>query len=327
VSFGPEFQISQSTVLDINYVGNFGRKENRLRNANQAMIEGYTASGAPLIFFPYANLNASQTSISGNHAFLELATNDGDTNYNGLLVSMRKRMSHGLSYGLSYTFSKNFSDYVDNLTGGSTPAYAYNYSLERAYSPFDTTHRFVGNALYNLPIGKGGMILNGDSVASRLVGGWQVNAIVTLQTGTPFGVSAPDESQTGSSHASRASCIGNAFDSASTNPSQIVGGSAPGFFINPAAFTVPTTGTFGTCAPRLFHGPGLENADLSIFKRFAFTDRYSFELRGEFFNAFNHPNFTNPNSSYSTSSLGSFGKVFATVNDAREIQLALKFYF
>jgi hypothetical protein len=326
-SFGPEFQISPSTVLDISYVGNFGRKENRLRNANQAMILGYSGSGAPLIFFPYPNLNTSQTSVSGSHAFLELATNDGNTNYNGLLVSMRKRLSHGIAYGISYTFSKNFSDYVDNLTGGSTPAYAYNYSLERSYSPFDTTHRFVGNALYNLPIGKGGLVLNNDSLASRLIGGWQVNAIVTLETGTPFGVTAPDESQTGANHASRPNCIADAFAGASSSPSQIVGGAAPGFFINPAAFALPASGTFGNCAPRQFHGPGLENADLSLFKHFPITERYSFELRGEFFNAFNHPNFNNPSASYSPSSLGSFGKVFSTVNDPREIQLALKFYF
>ncbi len=128
---------------------------------------------------------------------MELATNDGNTNYNGLLVSLRKRFAKGLAYGLSYTWSKNFSDYVDNLTGGSTPANAYNYSLERSFSPFDVTHRFVGNALWNLPIGKGGRILNNDSVASRLVGGWQLNSIVTLETGTPFTVTSLDNSQTG----------------------------------------------------------------------------------------------------------------------------------
>ncbi|MBV8831078.1 MAG: hypothetical protein JO108_17820, partial [Acidobacteriaceae bacterium] len=260
-------------------------------------------------------------------AFLEYSTNDGNTNYNGLLVSLRKRFSQGLAYGISYTFSKNFSDYVDNLTGGSTPAYAYNYSLERSFSPFDTTHRFVGNASYNLPIGKGGMILNNGGLASSLIGGWQVNAIITLQTGTPFTVTAADVSQTGGNHASRASCIGNAFAGASTDPSQIAGGNAPGFFINPAAFAVPVTGTFGTCAPRSFHGPGLENVDLSIFKHFPIGERFNIELRGEFFNSFNHANFTNPNSNYSPSSLGSFGKVVATVTDPREIQLALKLYF
>jgi hypothetical protein len=240
---------------------------------------------------------------------------------------LRKRFSHDLAYGISYTFSKNFSDFVDNLTGGSTPQYAYNYSLERGFSPFDTTHRFVGNILYNLPIGKGGMIFNNDRMAGRLVGGWQVNAIVTLETGTPFTVTAADQSQTGGNHASRASCIGNAFAGASSDPSQIVGGTAPGFFINPAAFALPASGTFGTCAPRSFHGPGLENVDLSLFKHFPIKERFNLELRGEFFNAFNHANFTNPNSNYSPTSLGSFGRIFGTVTDPREIQLALKLYF
>ncbi len=326
VSFGPEFELSHSTVLDISYVGNFGRKEDRLRNANQGILLGST-NGTPNVIFPYANLNTGNNPSSDQHAFLELATNDGNTNYNGLLVSLKKRFSKSLSYGISYTFSKNFSDYVDNLTGGSTPAYAYNYSLERGFSPFDVTHRFVGNVLYNLPIGQGGMILNNGGMASRFIGGWQVNSIVTLETGTPFTVTAPDESDTGGNHASRASCISNPYVGASTDPSQIVGGASPGFFLNPAAFAIPAFGTFGTCAPRSFHGPGLENVDLSLFKTFALTERWHLQFRGEFFNAFNHPNFTNPNSSISPSSIGSFGKIFGTVTDPREIQLALKLYF
>ncbi|MBV9081895.1 MAG: TonB-dependent receptor [Acidobacteriaceae bacterium] len=326
-SFGPQIEFSQSTVLDISYVGNFGRKENRLRNANQGIFEGFTSPGVPFTIFPFANLNTTLTSPNGTHAFLELATNDGNTNYNGLLVSLRKRFSSGLSYEVSYTFSKNFADFVDNLTGGSTPANAYNYSLERSFSPFDVTHRFVGNALWNLPIGEHGKILNNGGLPSRLIGGWQFNAIVTLETGTPFTVTAPDESATGPNHQSRGNCTGNPYAGASTNPSKIVGTAAPGFYLNPAAFAIPALGTFGNCAPRSFHGPGLENADLSLFKQFLLTERWKLEFRSEFFNAFNHANFTNPNSSISPASIGSFGKVFNTVTDPREIQFALKVYF
>jgi len=327
-SFGPQLQLSSSTVLDISYVGNFGRKGNRLRNANQALLTGFSPTGTPLIRFPYPNLNTSLTTLSGNnHAFLEYATNDGNTNYNGLLVSLRKRFDKGLGYGISYTWSKNFSDYVDNLTGGSTPAYAYNYSLERSFSPFDTTHRLVGNVVWNLPIGNGGLILNNGGTTSRLIGGWQINSIVSLQTGTPFTVTASDFSQTGGSHASRASCIGNPYVGASTDPSQIAGNAAPSFFLNPAAFAVPAAGTFGSCAPRAFHGPGIESVDLSLFKQFAIHEAWRIEFRTEFFNAFNHANFTNPNSAYNPTSLGSFGKVFNTTTDPREIQFALKLYF
>jgi hypothetical protein len=290
-------------------------------------VTGFDATGRPITAFPYANLNTSLNSTAGNHAFLELATNDGNTNYNGLLVSLRRRFSKHLSYGISYTWSHNFSDYVDNLTGGSTPANAYNYSLERSNSPFDVTHRFVGNAVWDVPVGKGGMVLNNDSLASRLIGGWQFNSIVTLQTGTPFTVTAADVSQSGGSHQSRANCIGDPFSGATSDRSQYVGTGSPGFFINPAAFAIPASGFFGTCAPRAFHGPGIQNVDLSLFKRFPIKESWNIEFRTEFFNAFNHANFQNPSSGYSPASLGSFGKSFSTVTDPREIQFALKLYF
>ena len=327
VSFGPQIELSQSTVLDVSYVGNFGRKLNRLRNANQGFVTGFTASGAPITAFPYANLNTTLSSTSGNHAYLELATNDGNTNYNGLLVSLRRRFAKRLSYGASYTWSHNFSDYVDNLTGGSTPANAYDYSLERGNSPFDVTHRFVGNAVWDLPVGQGGVVLNNNSLASRLIGGWQLNSIVTLETGTPFTVTAPDVSQTGGNHASRASCTGDPYAGATSDPSQFVGTGSTGFFLNPAAFVTPATGFFGNCAPRAFHGPGIRNVDLSLFKRFQIHESWRVEFRTEFFNAFNHANFNNPSASVAASSLGSFGKSFSTVTDPREIQFALKLYF
>jgi hypothetical protein len=106
--------------------------------------------------------------------------------------------------------------------------------------------------------------------------------------------------------------------------------------INPAAFSQPGPGQFGTCAPYQFYGPGIQMWDLGLFKQIKITDRYQFQFRAEFFNAFNHPNFENP--SADIGSPGSFGKVSNTLSpilgadsggpgDPREIQLALKFYF
>ena len=231
----------------------------------------------------------------------------------------------GLGFGVNYTWSKNLADFVDNLTGGSTPADAYNYSLEKSYSPFDTTHRFVSFATYELPWGLGRPWLN-QGVAARILGGWQLNGIVTLQTGTPFTVTAPDRSQTGGSHASRPDLIGDPFAGATQSDSAFVG-NAPGFWINPAAFALPAVGTFGNVAPRAFHGPGMRNFDLSLFKSFAFTESIRLEFRTEFFNAFNNVNFNNPNSSFNPANTASFGRVFSTVTDPRSIQFALKLYF
>jgi hypothetical protein len=326
VSFGPSWQISQSTVLDLAYVGNFGRKENRLRNANQGLVTGFS-NGAPITQFPYANLSTNPNTLAGSHAYLELATNDGNTNYNGLLVSLKRRYSKGFAYGVSYTFSKNLADFVDNLTGGSTPMNAYNYSLERSYSPFDVTHRFITNAVYSLPIGKGGMILNNDSVAAKALGGWQINGVLTLQGGIPFSVAAPDSSATGGNHQNRANCIGNPFIGATQDPSQLYSAAAPGFFINPAAFSLPGNGFFGNCAPRLFHGPGFENLDFSVFKSFPIRESVKLEFRAEFFNILNHPNFGNPSANLAPASIGSFGKITSTIGDPRDIQFALKLYF
>ena len=89
----------------------------------------------------------------------------------------------------------------------------------------------------------------------------------------------------------------------------------------------PPLGSFGNCAPRAFHGPGIENVDLSLFKSFMIKEAWRLEFRSEFFNAFNHANFTNPNATFTPAGLGSFGRSTATVTDPREIQFALKLYF
>jgi hypothetical protein len=325
-SLGTQVQVARNTVFDMTWVGNWGRKMNRLRNANQGFLSGFS-DGSPVISFPYPNLNTVSQSVegAGQHAFLELATNDGNTDFNALEVSILRQMTSKLRYQISYTWSHNMANYVDNLTGGSTPQNAYDYSHEMSNSSQDVRHRLVGNATWGLPIGRGGWFLNGDNIAARLLGDWQLNAIASFQTGIPFNVTAPDSSFTGGNHASYPDCTGDPFAGASKDPRQYAGGSAPGFFINPAGFSQPAPGDFGSCRPRMFHGPGAEDVDLSIFKGFSLGGDRKVEIRGEFFNAFNHPNFANPAADFSNP-LG-FGKVTATTGIPREIQLAGKFYF
>src|SRR5207247_20711 len=108
-SFGPEFQLTRDMALSAVYVGNFGRKMNRLRNANQGVISGMDSAGNPTITFPYANLNSALQAVrgAGQHAFLELATNDGNTNYNSFEISLRRTFVRGLGFGANYTWSHN----------------------------------------------------------------------------------------------------------------------------------------------------------------------------------------------------------------------------
>lgn len=316
-SFGPQFEITQNLSLDVSYVGNFARKMNRLRDANQGIFTGnFDSSGNPIDTYLYPNLNTTNSSATGSHAFLELATNDGNTNYNALLVSLRRRYSKGVAYGMSYTWSHTISNYVDNLTGGAFPQNSYDYAAERGDSMFDVRHRLVGFLTYELPVGKGKRFLNQGGPASYVLGGWQVNTIVTKQTGTTIQLFAPDSSLSGGNHASRPNCVGNGRSGASDDP-------RTGLWLNPAAFALPGTGQFGNCGVGRYHGPGFSNADISLFKLFPIRETMKLEFRTELFNAFNHANFSNPGSFFPFG----FGIISSTVGDPREIQFGLKFYF
>jgi len=340
-SFGPEIQITNDTVFGATYVGNWGRKMNRVRDYNQPHVTGFD-NGCPILQYPYANLTAGPLTIdtfsstgcasSGQHAFLEFASNDGNTDYNSLELSLKRRMSKGLSYALGYTWSHGLANFGDNLTNQLTPQDSYNYGAEMSNSILDIRSRFVGNFIWDLPFGQGKRYLSGPSAASRWLGGWQFNGIVTLQTGTPYNVTAPNTGLIDPQNNVYADCIGNPFSGATTDHNLYT---TTGFLINPAAFAIPAPGTFGTCAPRKFHGPGIQMVDLSLFKQFKFTERWQLQFRAEFFNAFNHPNFGNPDGNISD---GSFGKVSNTLapilgtdsggpGDPRQVQLALKLYF
>jgi len=342
-SFGLEYQVSSDTVLSATYVGNWGRKEERVRDANQPQVIGFD-TGCPILQYPYANLNTVTNvdtfagagvpcASQGSHAYLELATNDGNSAYNALQLDLQRRMSKGLSYGLGYTFAHGLANYRDNLTAPQLPQNSYNYGAEMGNSVLDVRSRFVGNFIWELPFGQGQRFMSGDDFAARWLGGWQFNGIVTLQTGTPFNVTANNDGLVDGNNPVYANCIGNPYAGATTNPKLYT---TTGFIINPAAFSQPGPGQFGTCAPYQFYGPGIQTWDLSVFKQFKFTERWQLQFRAEFFNVFNHPNFANPNANIG--SPGSFGKVNNTLapilgtdsggpGDPREIQFGLKLYF
>jgi hypothetical protein len=341
-SFGVEYEVNKNTSFSTTYVGNWGRKEERVRDYNQPMITGFD-TGCPILQYPYANLTNMLTvdtftptgcSNPSQHAYLETATNDGNTDYNGVEFQLKQRMAYGLYYSLGYTFSHGLSNFRDNLTAGQLPQNSYNYAAEMGNSVFDIRSRFVGNFLWELPFGRGRRFMNGDNFAARWLGDWQFNGIVTLQTGTPFNITADINNVVDGNNPNYADCIPGVdpHAGATTNHNLYT---TTGTYLNPAAFAAPAVGTFGTCAPYQFYGPGIQMWDLSLFKDFHITERFRLQFRTEFFNAFNHPNFQNPNGDISS---GGFGKVSNTLNpteggdsggpgDPREIQFGLKLYF
>ena len=123
-------------------------------------------------------------------------------------LQLQRRISNGLRYSLGYTFAHGLANYRDNLTARQLPQNSYNYGAEMGNSVLDIRSRFVGNFLWELPFGQGKRFMSGDNFAGRWLGGWQFNGIVTLQTGTPFNVTANNDGLVDGNNPVYANCVG-----------------------------------------------------------------------------------------------------------------------
>ena len=254
----------------------------------------------------------------------------GQNIYHALQVSVQKPFSHGFSFQLAYTFSKNLGD-VNNLTTSfldtGNPAYqdAYNLRLERSVLASDLTQVFVGNAVWQVPFGRGKRF--GSSISrpmDAILGGWQLNGIVTLQSGLPLALSvAGAEPFAGT----RPNIVSGVSMTTSGSIEDRLGGShsAQGY-LNPAAFTVPQSFQYGDTSRIMsnLRGPGTHNSDLSLFKDFKLREHLTAQIRGEAFNAFNYVKFSNPGTTVGSST---FGVITGQANPPRQIQLAMKIIF
>ncbi len=319
-SFGVQVQVARQTVFSADYVGNFGRKEGRIFNANQGRVTGFGTGGHPIVVFPYSNLNSA-----GNHAFLEYLRNDGNVNYNGLQTSLNHNLTKGLQFGISYTWSHSIADFNVPINGNYVGQNAlYNHAGERGDQTLDVRNRFVANALWNIPVGRGGRYFNSTSVVKDIIGGWQLNTIVTLQGGNPFTITADDRSETGGNINAYANCIGDPNLGATHDPHRYVQ-NGPGVFMNLAAYSQPGDGQFGSCHPDSVHGPGWKNTDLSVFRNFPIHEAFRAEFRAEAFNVFNQTNWGTPYSYIGNPT--AFGHVSNTVGNPRILQFALKIFY
>jgi hypothetical protein len=219
--------------------------------------------------------------------------------YNALQVKVDRRFYNGLSITTSFTWQKA----MDMQSGDDGNLQWYiNGHRNWARADFDRTLSFVQSYVYQLPIGPGKKLLD-HGVASKVIGGWQISGILTMLTGSPFFITAnggalntPGETQTANQVA----------------PVSILHNIGPGnLWFSTSSFSQPVgAGVFGTSGRNILSGPGLFRLDFSLFKNFAITERFRFEIRGETFDLTNTPAFSNPNGSLTSSS---FGQVTGTV--------------
>ncbi|MEP7271289.1 MAG: carboxypeptidase-like regulatory domain-containing protein [Acidobacteriota bacterium] len=301
-------QLGGSRVAELAYVGSKGSKLLAARDINEPHPGTQPINPRPLPQFSDILLQESSASST----------------YHSLQARLQQRLDFGLSLLASYTWSKsidNASSFFVSAGDPNFPQNSYNPGAERGRSNFDLRHRFSVSYSYDLPFGKGKAWLDDNGLLSTIASGWQTMGIVSLQTGRPFTVallSEIDQSNTGRANLGfgsndRPNLVGNAKLS---NPT-------PNRWFNTSAFAFQPFGSFGNAGRNILDGPGFQNVNFSILKNTMLKENLNLQLRAEFFNLFNHPNFDLPDNF-----LGSptFGRVLSA-QSPRHIQFGVKLLF
>ena len=264
------------------------------------------------------------------------------SNYQAMVVVLRKRLSHGVQMDFNYTFSHsidNFSAIARNVgnpfnNAQSVACDAINLNTCKGNSEFDVTHQITGDVIYDLPFGRGQMFgRNSARWLNEMIGGWQLSGIYAWHTGFAFPVL--DNASTVTFGNTAYPIFNGNSNNIAVNPHADPNLSNNGIqlFANPkaalAAFTAPTGLQTGTRDE--LRGPHFSNIDLGIAKNFPlWNEKYRLQFRAEAYNAFNHTNFALPSAINIDSA--NFGQITSTSSisgdqSARVLQFALRFDF
>jgi len=293
-----ERQLSSNTSMSAVYVASRGLSLMTLFNLNRQLYD--TASGTKL--FP--GLGNVQYNTTVGHSY-----------YDSLQLQLQRRLTNGLQFSAAYTYAHAIDNSPGTLDQQSDRVDFFNFGAERANSNLDIRHRFVFTSLYELPFGHGKQWgSNWNPVVQGIVGGWQLNPILTLQTGLPF-----DLIDQGQQQNTRPDLVGSLHQMNNIN----------GWFNTSAFAEVPSTGGVydrpGTAPRNPFHGPGRKFMDLAVFKNFPIGERVNTQFRVQVYNITNTPQYDQPNGSFTS---GDFGKVKNTLLfTERQMELALRITF
>ena len=283
-------------------VGNLGRHLYNTYNLNQP-IPGAAALNSRR---PYITQDPSLADVS------YFVTN-GLSEYYAFQLTVDKRLGKGLTGILGYTWSHAIDDVPLEFGGGAAgplPQDPRNLAADRGNSIIDLRHRLTVSYLYEFPFGRGKSMFT-HGAADFVLGGWQTNGILTIQSGQPFTPVLQTSTTNGTS--SRPNLVG-----AVTYPKTLQQ------WFSPAAFGTPAIYTYGNLGRDTLFGPGRTNWDMSLFKNFVIHEQTRFEFRAEAFNVFNHPQFGLPNPNIGNAQAGA---ITSTVGNPRQLQMGLRFQF
>jgi hypothetical protein len=322
-----QYQVTSSTMIQAGYVGTKSTHLEGTQNINQAGLAVNSASSlAPGFTGPTtaaANINARRPYLG--FSTVSLAQEIFISNYNGLQVVVQRRMRRGLQGQIAYTFSKTLTDDTGNGTFPGTGGVSGDalHPLN-GYGPasYETPHRIVGNFVWQAPS-------TGKGFTGALRNGWMLSGVVTVQSGNPltFTNGAFTNIFGGTSRAQM--CPGFTYGSIAT-PGGVDTKLNNYFNINSLNCAPAAIGNgygWGSSGVGIVLGPPESASDFSVGRTFHVpgpTEASNVQFRAEFYNAFNHPNFSNPGTTVNSSS---FGQITSMSVAPRLVQFGLKFVF
>ncbi len=291
--------LPRNFAFEAAYVGNKGVHVPMPYNLNAGQVLGAGAAGRPY-FAAYGR------NVDTNFRFAS-----SDNEYSGLQIKLDKRYSNGLLITTAYTWSRAMANAGDDNGG---PAWYINPERNWARAGFDRRQTFNQSYIYELPFGRGRRFLQAGP-ASWILGGWQLNGILTLMTGPAinFSSSAP------------ANAPGNAQTPNINGPFRVTGGVNDTTWFDTTMFSAPASNTFGNVGRNAASGPGFFNLDGSLFRQVRLTERFSLELRAESFSVTNSPRWqlNNPNTNVNDANFG----YIRGAGGNRSMQLGAKLIF
>jgi hypothetical protein len=296
-----ERELGHGVTVELAYVGNKG---SRLRQA----LEINTPEPAPG--------NVGPRRPFPNFATITSYENVSRSLYNSFVVKGQKRFSGNLAFLSSYTWSKLLSTGGIQHPGdlGNAPVRDFrDIDAEWGRDYFDVRHRSVSSIVWMVPVGKGQRVgENWPAALQHLLGNWQVNAIITLQSGFPLTPTLGYDNTNDGLTQDRPDVIGDP----NSGPQTVEQ------WFNTGAFVAPPTFSYGNAGKNIIEGPGTKTLDLSFFKHIP-MNRGSLQFRIETFNVTNTPQFNQPGATFGTSSFG----VISSAGPPRQVQLGLRYSF
>ena len=304
-NIGVQQQLGGHYMLEVSYVGNVAHRLPLLRELNVAQLTPNATTG---------NTNARRI-YAPNYTSIGQLYADGNSAYNSLQAQLQKRFSGGFTVSSSYTWAKAIDDRTYNAyaqLSQQTQQNPLDRGAERGRNDDDIRHRWASSFLYELPF------LRGGEWYARLLGGWELGAIVIASTGTPFTVVTGRDNSLSGVNNDRPDVAGDwrLADGRSRNERL-------GRYFNTGAFRHNASQTFGNAGRNIISGPGSLNIDTSLSKSIRFAEAHRLQLRFDAFNLPNRPNFSDPNATLTSPA---FGRIQGA-GGGRILQVSAKYMF